>query len=190
MMLWFLFQLTWRFRHAGVYNVSVRASNSLASLTASSSVAVEYSISRVQLQVPPTVRGRAAQLVLIIRGGPNVNMSISYGDGETVLLSSTDLTSENLTTPTDVVHRYNLSYNFSQVGVYEVSVNVSNHVSYMMETSRAAVEEPIEGIVLTSSSSRVVRLGQSVTVGVTVASGNDLVCDWDFSDVNRPSSDM
>lgn len=149
-------------------------------------VDVEYIITRVSLEVPPTVQGKLTSFILVVHGGPLVNFRIQYGDGKSHFVSSANLTRDNLTTPTVVAYRYQLYHNYSDVGVYDVSVNVSNHVSSMVQTARATVEEPIEGVELTSDSNPIVRLGQPVSVRLTIASGNNLICDWAFGENGTP----
>ncbi len=77
--------------------------------------------------------------------------------------------------------RYIISHNYTTTGQFEVTANVTNQVSWRGQTLVAKVEEPIAGIEVTSDYPQIIKLGTKVVVRATVASGNDLSFDWDFS---------
>lgn len=69
---------------------------------------------------------------------------LSYGDGNSSVHSGPMLSAlEQLREDT---YRYNLTYLYKAVGVYTVSVNVTNGVSWLVAEGRVDVEQEITGI--------------------------------------------
>lgn len=74
--------------------------------------------------------------------------------------------------------RYFLNYRYKTVGSFELTVNVSNHVSWEVGRRSVIVEEPIGNINVTSVTKSIISLGSRVVVKATVESGQNLIFDW------------
>ena len=180
----------------GVYPISVKAHNSVSQMAASMNVTVQYPILSATVTIHPTVLEQTSYINITLRGGREFNVFVAFGDGNTQNRSSTEMTSSELwplkRKYRSMVPEYGIriAHLYKEIQSYQVTVNISNLVSYIVKSETAVVEEPISGIVLTTESRKVVSVLDEVIVMVTVAMGKDLTFDWDFSDKFNPDPDV
>ena len=121
-----------------------------------------------------------------MRGSRHFQVDVDFGDtNKTTVLSSDPRVchTETLSEPdSSVQFKLDIGHTYAESGHFNVSVNVSNHISYKVTSKTALVGEPIEGVVMTTEAGPVVRVNKVVVVRAVVASGKNLTFEWDFSD--------
>jgi len=179
-------QLSWKFEVAGTHTLAVTAFNQVSNITATLEVIVQHPVSSVSLRIPPVVQGTETRIFATMRGSRNFQVDVDFGDtNKTTILSSDPRVckTETLSEPdSSVQFKLDIGHTYTESGQFNVSVNVSNHISYKLTSKTALVGEPIAGIVMTTEVGPVVRVNKVVVVKAVVASGKNLTFEWDFSD--------
>ena len=156
---------------AGSYTVTVIASNSVSSDTATTTMVVNVPpddpITGLSLSSnSPIVLGNLATFTASITGGTNVTYSWDFGDGTVRAGAATD------------------SHTYAASGSYTVAVTASNNAGSATATTTMVVnvppDEPITG--LTVSSNSPVELGNIATFATSVTGGTNINYNWDFGD--------
>ena len=163
------------------------AFNQISRLSSNLHVTVQHPISHVVLRIPPVVVHTETRISLTLRGSHDFRLDLDFGDGnKTTKLSSDPCIGQAEVSSSDpngsALFRFYVGHTYAEIGRYNVSVNVSNQISHMAISKVAVVDEPIEGIVMTTEAGPVVTVRKVVVVKATVASGNNLAFQWDFSD--------
>ena len=174
------------FTKEGRYELAVMATNALGSAAAYLNVTAQRIIDLLQITVLPTVVGRVVDINIMIRGGPDFVFDIDFGDGNETVLSLTrdgDLVMPQVGV-SDGTHQYHLQYQYWDIGELQLIVNASNLVSYMVEKRMVIIDEAITQLVLTSDDGFLVSTNQPVVIKATVATGNNLVFDFDFGETH------
>lgn len=170
----------------GIYSINLRAQNDISVASTNITIYVQYSIMDAHVSVPNTVQGFPTRINITLNGTYLFFVDIDFGDNSSVWLSSVNLDPQTLKrTPQDYgppFHIVYVSHVYSDIGIYDVHFNISNHVSYILASSTAVVEEPITGIALDTNSTHMVRLLENVVVRATVETGKNLRFRWDFGD--------
>ncbi|XP_033762676.1 polycystic kidney disease protein 1-like 1 [Pecten maximus] len=163
------------FQDPGIYNLVVSARNNVSQAEANLLIIVSHPVSKVTVQTRPIPLGSTSNITITAIGADNVSVQVDFGDNsstEVVLQSNSNVSTYNET----ILHRY------TSKGTYIIRVNVSNQVSFLEETGVVLVGEPITGIKLHTTSPAIVQVAEWVVVTATVATGDDLTFEWDFSD--------
>ncbi|XP_067649227.1 polycystin-1-like protein 1 isoform X2 [Haliotis asinina] len=179
------------FTRAGIKRLKVQAENDVSQVQATLNLTVQYPIVSIQLDIPATPLGTLTNISIIVNGGLNFSVSCHFGDG-TVTTSSSQLHKGGVATVHKAhdekgippVYHMIMSHIYSNTGLYDVNVTVSNLFSAVDQVSKALVDEPISGINMLTNSDTLVPVGEVVTVSVKVASGRDLTFKWKLTDVN------
>lgn len=147
----------------GLYTAIVTASNSVSLLTATTSVAIEDTISGLAIiHDSPTALGTCTTLTATITSGGNATYLWAFGDGET-------------SSGAVVTHIY------PDLGIYTVVVTASNTFNTVTATGVVTITEaPIVGLHATNDGPA--ELGQATTLTATVASGSNIAYTWAFGD--------
>ncbi|XP_064614219.1 uncharacterized protein LOC135477926 [Liolophura sinensis] len=181
-----------RFVERGTYILFLELVNDVSRVMANLTIVAQHSIVDVEAVVPAVVLHVATNLSLTVEGGREFFVHVNFGDDTEELLSSEDrglilqtVGSQDSDAAAPEHHVF-IPHLYESVGVYEISVNVSNMLSWKTFSKSARVEEPITGIVIRSNSPSVIPVGDTVEIFVTVESGTDLSFKWRFS--NRPDS--
>lgn len=178
----------------GVYTLGVHCHNDVSSMWAALNVTVNHPVANVHLHIPVAVHGRPAIMIATVSAGRHFLLSVDYGDGGREEFLSTQLrlvsTARQLPAFREAAPAFNvtLEHVYRDVGVYEVTVTVSNTVDSLTRCRRVVVEEAIAGITLFTNAKGIVPVTDKVTVTAVVASGENLHFEWDFSDMYRPLS--
>ena len=188
----FQFYKTWSFM--GEHNISVTAENALGSEVTMMKVKVIHAITKVRINVPTTVHKKESVISIKIHGNGAFLLRVDFGDGNSTEVSSisheADLALERTgTNKLSPSYMIKLPHEYAEVGHYKVSANVSNAVSWLSQSEKAVVEEPIGGVIMTASiaEDEVMQIGDKVVVTVTVATGNDLQFRWDMGEGYPPT---
>ncbi|KAH9524662.1 hypothetical protein Btru_027467 [Bulinus truncatus] len=176
------------FSKAGLHTVQVNVSNEVSSLQASITFQVKYPLVNVSLSIPPTILGHVTTITISIQGGSDCIITCNFGDGQLQTVASNSLSPQEVSKndsytsrnqgPISVIH---LSHRFIYLGVYSVSVNVSNGISSLKRVELAYIEEPIGSVNLYTNSLQL-PLSDELEVTAVVSSGKNLKFSWDFSD--------
>ncbi|XP_022082101.1 polycystic kidney disease protein 1-like 1 [Acanthaster planci] len=172
----------------GLYNISLHASNLISAVAFHSQTTLQQPIVQATVLIDPALVGTLSTYLVVVRGGPPFEFHIDFGvDGESSLsASSEELASlgreviDYLLDPPACLYTFNKTY--PGLGWYDSSFRIRNLVSEKTVTTTAKVEEWITGLTLTSQSSTLVRIGQSVVLEAVVETGNDVDFTWDFQD--------
>ncbi len=185
-----LLQLQRDFPEIGYFQMTVNASNALGSMQDTMDIIVQEPISRVSLCARPGILGEAMNVSITVDGGLDFYFDIDYGDGNHSLLIATKTSGSNITVVTSegrqgnniTRHRFSIQYLYREVSEYEMTVNVSNEVSWLGQSRRLFLEEPLAGLQIFATMGDIIPTGRPVTVVATVQSGNDLTYDFDFQE--------
>lgn len=186
------FQYAQRFVERGTYVLFLELFNDVSRVMANLTIVAQYSIVDVEAVVPAVVLHVATNISLVVEGGREFFVHVSFGDETDRLFSSEDralmiqTVSSQDSDAAAPEHRVVIPHVYESIGLYDVSVNVSNMLSWKTLSKSARVEEPITGVVIQSNSPPVIPVGDTVEISVTVESGTDLSFKWRFS--NRPDS--
>ena len=185
-----------KFDTVGRFQVSVTAKNDISDLSENLWLDVQYEISALHITAPPVIQGQHLIISLMITGGKESDIYVDFGDDFSKLYPSVSGNAsslgQNLSTNSTPVYEVLLYHLYDKVGHYQLFVNASNKVSWLSGHKLVKVEEAISGISLTchtrsSSSCPLVKLGEKITVVVTVETGNDLTYIWDLGeDLSKP----
>ncbi|KAJ8313822.1 hypothetical protein KUTeg_008383 [Tegillarca granosa] len=182
------------FESPGVHTVEILAQNEISKMSASLTVFVQYPIIDVTASVKKVALGMMTPINITVDGGKQFFVYIDFGDGTTFNVSSDE---ESYTSKTESLghsiqvpeYLVILSHKYPDVGIYNISINVSNYVSYDVTSKMAVVGEPITGVQLHTENGSVVHVTRKVVVMATVTTGKDLRFEWDFGDRVPPIVD-
>jgi PKD repeat protein len=152
------------FPAVGAYTTMVTASNSVSSLTATTSVTItDVPIEGLTaINDSPTDLGAATVLTATVAAGSNVTYTWAFGDGERGGGAV-------------------VSYTYPVVGVYAAVVTASNSVSQLTATTSVTVTDvPIVGLTAINDSPTL--LGSPTTLTATVTAGTHITYTWSFGD--------
>jgi PKD repeat protein len=148
----------------GMYTTIVTASNSLSTVTATTTVTV-YVTPVAGLTVSntsPTVLGQPTGLLAAISAGDFVSYTWNLGDG----VSATGV----ITTHT-----------YPAVGVYTASVTAFNSVNALTATTRVTIKDvPLSG--LNASNNSPSAIGSATTLAAAISAGSNVTYTWNFGD--------
>ena len=142
-------------------------------------------IENITAKVNITIFGQPSIFILNVVNSDNFLINASYGDGNCALLNSSDVCDwlVPITSSGDAfAMTCKLRYLYPTAGKFKASFNVSNYFSWQIAVLSATVEPGISGVNITTTSSQFVTVGYSITVTVTLESGEDVQFSWDFGD--------
>ncbi|XP_021343133.1 uncharacterized protein LOC110443309 isoform X2 [Mizuhopecten yessoensis] len=171
----------------GMYNLVVAARNNVSQSQASLLITVLYPVTRVTVQTRPIPLGHTSYINITVTGADTFNVQVDFGDNTSTEVSTLQYNS-NIFRLSEISFIVMTSHLYTIKSTYKVSVNVSNQVSSLEESGIVLVGEPITGVKLHTNSPALVQVAEWVVVTATVATGDDLTFEWDFSDeVYEPS---
>ncbi|XP_077867281.1 uncharacterized protein LOC100375380 [Saccoglossus kowalevskii] len=173
------------FRTPGVYNVSLTVSNALSSVSTSMVTILQDPIKHLDVSIATVLHEDPSVFVITIKGGKHFDVDMSFGDGTTFSFSTE--TEKNITEFSDFSgqlpkYTYHVVKQYINIGHYDCVVNISNDVSFETKSLAAIVDEPISGLLFTSVLPPVMSLYDELTMTAEVATGTDVVFNWNFND--------
>lgn len=171
-------------------SLSVLSSLSIDPITTTLQFSIIHPITHIAIFTKPVVRGNQSEFLITVEGGLHFDFRIRFDDGTPEMFKSSkdgDMSNVNrdqvvdMTSTDEVKYTWTLYHLYAQVGRYCVTVNATNHVSWMESEACNNVEEPISGVHITYTGSRIIQVGQNVTITGTVDTGQNLKFEWDFS---------
>ncbi|XP_033108148.1 polycystic kidney disease 1-related protein-like isoform X2 [Anneissia japonica] len=171
------------FKAAGLYNISVNASNQLSWQVVHIQTQLQQPIITASVSMATVLHGENSTIEIVVQGEGPFTLNVNYGDGETAVYSTQNMKElEFVDSDAYVVYRYTLIKRYMHDGEYTCSVVISNAVSSRLETARGVVEEKISGVQILSDSSSVLQIEDEVTLIATVEKGSNILYIWDFND--------
>ncbi|XP_052094392.1 polycystic kidney disease protein 1-like 1 isoform X3 [Mytilus californianus] len=170
----------------GTHVLKVTALNDISQQSSDLTVVVQYPIVHVKLAASPVILGEPTVINVKVNGGRIFFIHINYGDGQSETLSSENKTLKITTEhpPERGLPRYLVAIDhvYKSIGDYEITANISNLVSYKLQTTLCTIHEPIIVTSVTTDSPMVFPVPEQVNVTVMIASGKDLQFKWEFTD--------
>ncbi|KAI9529372.1 hypothetical protein NQZ68_011077 [Dissostichus eleginoides] len=159
------------FISAGVYNVTVRANNTLTVLTTWIMVEVLEKISGLTFSYNgPSELNVATDFRATVTTGNNLTWDFDFGDGSFQVNLSDGSISHVYVLPGNYT---TFIYTFPYEGIYQVSLNVSNGINWEMVSHSVTVQDAIEGLTLNISESSFCTEEQ-VTIIPTISKGSNV----------------
>ena len=149
-----------------------------------------------------------------VEGGAFFTVTCNFGDGQTAVFNSTSLLSpssslssrssikskllqrkksslqkdgqETVSGDSPVIYQADISHTYMKSGRFILSVVVNNGVSQMRRSRHVEVEEAIGDIELSTNTTYIMPLYDTLVVTAKVHSGENLRFEWDFSDRTDP----
>ena len=187
----YFFQFKRKLQTSGTYTVAVTAFNSVSQSSSSLTVSVIHPISHVTIVTHPVILGNQTQVLVMVDGGREFDLKINFGDGSGPKMfysrnsshgnSGINNGEKEAVAMEKVLYNFTINHTYSQVGEYQITVNVTNQVSSSGVTKNTYVEEPISGVRLHTNSAKTVELGHLIVVMGTVTTGKSLQFNWDFN---------
>ncbi|XP_048585280.1 uncharacterized protein LOC5502169 isoform X2 [Nematostella vectensis] len=151
-----VFSLVHNYPLPGVYNVTVHLFNNVSQANASLVIEVYEIIpfTKTNLTVRPQSFLGASLMHFDVNGSNPYECIWSFGDGNSSLVSSLE-------------NKAVITYLYNNVGVYDVTVNCSNNLGYIVSNGVAIVQNQIEEPQLTSDSPR--EINETMTFTITAS---------------------
>ncbi|KAJ8376555.1 hypothetical protein SKAU_G00071350 [Synaphobranchus kaupii] len=162
--------------------VEVTVENEVSRLSANLSTSVLYPIADVSLTAAPAELGQASLVSLTVAPPQDYDLLIDFGDGYRVLSSSgkhAPVRDCSLSPLCSVV--FSFPHTYARAGKFHLSATVSNILGAVAEMALAAVEEPINGVLLVLTTPTTIHQYDFVNATASVWTGSDVTFQWDVS---------
>ncbi|KAL8570217.1 hypothetical protein ACOMHN_029917 [Nucella lapillus] len=178
------------FDSEGVFTLGIHCHNDISQASAAVNITVYYPITDIRLKIPVTVHTHPTPITATVHAGQHFTFICNFGDGNVEEYDSSRL---NLV-PVPVqfpswqepspVYNVTIQHLYADVGTYNVSVTVSNEISFLTRHRRVYVEEAIGDIEMFAAIPEVIDLNKKVewTFTAVVGSGRNLQFAWVFDD--------
>uniref|UniRef100_A0A4W3IKU7 Polycystin 1, transient receptor potential channel interacting n=1 Tax=Callorhinchus milii TaxID=7868 RepID=A0A4W3IKU7_CALMI len=158
-------EITLSFASAGVYEVSLNASNDVSCDMAVKRLIVQDTVRGLQLEASKWTVAPREELIFTVRysSGTDLILSLSFGNSLPVLLNNTSY-----------------SYSFRELGPHTVRLRAENRVSSIETSLVIQVIEPIAGLRLRDQNVQAIPAGVLRTFGAVLSKGSQVSYTWDF----------
>lgn len=151
------------FANDGFSNVSVTMNEALIIFSPLKYVAISHSsVGAVNLSIAVTAEPNV----------PSIFLSFHWQIFSGILLVFENVTKSSV-----------LQYIFSDAGIYDITVNVSNPSDFQINSSHILIEVPIDKLEMFCSPERFIALHEVLNCSATASSGTDIEFQWNFLDI-------
>ncbi|NJO05159.1 MAG: PKD domain-containing protein, partial [Chloroflexaceae bacterium] len=146
----------------GIYTAIVTATNSVGTVSTTTTVIVDETVSTLQATNDgPTALGATTTLTASLATGSNTSYTWSLGDGTTATGAT-------------------VSHTYPAVGIYTAIVTATNSVGTVSTTTTVVVDEAIAGLQLANDGPTA--LGATTTLTASLATGSNVTYAWSLGD--------